>query len=115
MNEAIVYPAIMVIMVFISSCTQILLKKSAETQYKNKLSEYLNKKVVGAYAIFGVVVAVNMYLLRFIPLSLAVVLDSFGYVFVPILSVAFLREKLNSRQILGIVLIIVGIVIFSRG
>ena len=115
MNETLLFSVVMVGAVFVASLTQILLKKSADAKHKDKLSEYLNKKVVGAYAAFGAVAMVNMYVLRFIPLSLAVVLESFAYVFVPILSFVLLKERLKSRQMVGIAVIIFGIIIFNLG
>jgi len=40
--------------VFISSVSQILLKKSANKKYESTLKEYLNSLVIGAYLIFFV-------------------------------------------------------------
>lgn len=115
MNETFLFSVVMVCAVFVASLTQILLKKSADAEHKNRLFEYLNKKVVGAYVIFGSVAMVNMYVLRFIPLSLAVVLESFAYVFVPVLSIVFLKERMKVRQLVGVLVIVIGIYIFSLG
>ena len=46
MNEKILFALIFVAGVFISSVSQILLKKSAEREYPSKIREYLNPLVI---------------------------------------------------------------------
>ena len=48
-----------------------------------------------------------------VPLSMAPVLESSGYIFVAILSYYFFKERLTKKQLLGMFLIIVGIVIYA--
>jgi len=112
MNEVFVYSLIMLLGVFVASCSQILLKKSADKQYKNILAEYLNARVITAYAMFFVSALVGMYVLRYIPLSLAPILESGAYVFVAVLSFCILKERMSKRNLLGIGLIIVGTIVF---
>jgi len=113
MNGVLIYACAMVTAVFIAACSQILLKKAATKEYKNLLSEYLNLRVISAYMLFGISAATSMYALRHISLTLAVILESTGYVFVAGLSWVFLREKLSLRRIFGILLILIGIIIFN--
>jgi len=113
MNEIMPFSLVMLAAVFVAACSQILLKKSAERQYGSKLAEYLNVRVIGAYAMFSATAIASIFVLRHIPLSLVPVLESSVYVFVPILSRLFLQERLNKRKLAGIAFIIVGIVIFS--
>ena len=113
MNEIIIFSAVMVFGVFLAGCSQILLKIAAKKTYNSRLSEYLNVKVVFAYALFFVSGAVGMYVLRHIPLSLASILTASTYVFVPMLSRLILGEKMNTRQLAGIALIITGVVMFT--
>ena len=113
MNEVVKYSLIMLISVFCSSCSQIILKKAAAKEYKNRLAEYLNIRVITAYAIFFLSFGLTMLSLRHIPLSLAPILESSGYVFVAILSFFFLNECLGKKQLCAIALIILGITIFA--
>ena len=113
MSDHIIYIIIVLAMVFISACSQILLKKAALISWKSKLAEYLNWRVILAYSLFGIAAAVNFYALRYIPLSLVPILESAAFVFIPLLSLFFLKEKLKPAQYVGIILIIGGIVVFS--
>ena len=57
----------------------------------------------------GTLITIISY--KTIPLSFGLILESAGYIFVAILSYVFLKEMLNKKQILGLVLILIGIVI----
>ena len=113
MNETVVFSLIMLASVFMASYSQILLKIAANAQYKSKLSEYLNVRVIGAYMLFAVSATVGMLVLRHIQLSLASVLEASGYINVAVLSTLLLKERLCIRQIGGILMIILGIVLFA--
>ncbi len=75
--------------------------------------EYLNPLVIIAYILFFGTTFISMYALKVVPLSMAPILEASGYIFVAVLSYFFLKEKLTKRQILGMVLIIMGIVVYS--
>jgi len=112
-NEVLLFSFVMIAAVFVSSCSQILLKRAADKTYSSRIAEYLNWRVIFAYGLFGFSALVNMYVLRHIPISLAPVLESTGYIFVAVLGFRFLKEKLSIKQLFGMALIIVGIIIFS--
>ena len=112
-KELILYSLILIGSVFISSISQILLKKSAEKTYPSKIREYLNPYVIIGYMLFFGCTIISMYALKVVPLSMAPVLESFGYIFVAGLSFLFLKEKFTRRQLIGSVLIILGIVVYS--
>ena len=40
-------------------------------------------------------------------------IEALGYVFIPLLSITILKEKISKKQILGISIILLGIVIFQ--
>lgn len=50
---------------------------------------------------------------KYVPLSMGPVLESSGYIFVTILGVLVLKEKISKRKLLGMTVIIIGIVVFS--
>ncbi|MCL2014844.1 MAG: DMT family transporter [Defluviitaleaceae bacterium] len=107
------YALMMVTASFIATCSQMLLKHAAKKTHKNFIAEYLNRWVIGAYSLFGLATLLSMYVLRHIPLSLAPILESTAYIFVAVLGWVILKERLNKRQILGMVLIVAGIFVFS--
>lgn len=104
---------ILLISVFISSASQILLKKAANRVYANPLKEYLNPLVMGAYAMFFGSMILTMLALKYVPLSMSPILESTGYIFVSVLGYFFLKERFSRRKLAGIALILAGIAIFS--
>lgn len=99
--------------VFAASCSQVLLKKSAVKPHRSKLAELLNWQVLVAYSIFFASVVINVIALRYgVNVKDLPILEALGYIFVPILSVLFLQEKLNKKTVLAVMMIICGIILF---
>ena len=113
MNEKILFSLIFLFGVFISSVSQIILKKSAQKEYSNKIREYLNARVIFAYIIFFGATLCSIWAYTVIPLSLGPILESAGYVFVAVLSWLFIKEKITKKKMLGLSIIIIGIIIYS--
>ena len=112
MNELFIYSCIMLASVLISAFSQIMLKKSSMKQYDSRLAEYLNPLVITAYGLFVGCTLISMYALKVVPLSMSPVLESTSYIITPILSRIFLKEKMNKKQFMGMMLIVIGIAIF---
>lgn len=108
-----IYVAIFLLSVFISSISQILLKKSAEKNYNNLISEYLNPRVVFSYGMFFLSTLLTMYAYKGVPLSFGALLEASGYIYIPILSYFFLGEKITALKIAGAVFIILGICCYA--
>lgn len=104
---------LLLVSVFISSVSQILLKKAADKTYKSAIREYLNPLVILAYMIFFISMILTMLSLRIVPLSMQPILESAGYIFVTVMGRFFLKEKVDKKKITGIILIFLGILIFS--
>ena len=104
---------LMIVGVFINSVSQMMLKKSALKTYPNKIREYLNVLVVGAYFISTAVTLLFSYTYKVIPLSLGPVLEASGYLFVTFWGLTVFGEKLNRKKVIALGLIIVGIVVSS--
>ena len=99
--------------VFVSSVSQILLKRSAQEEHKNTLAEYLDLRVIVAYGMFFGATLITVTALKYVPVSLGTVLESTGYLFVTILGVVFLKEKVSRRKLLGLLIIVIGILIYA--
>ena len=99
--------------VFISSCSQIILKKSAQVKYDHWIREYLNIRVISAYSIFFLSSFLTMYAYKYVPLSFGPMLEACGYIFVTILGVCILKERVGKRKLAGMALIMTGIVVVS--
>ncbi|MDO4830708.1 MAG: EamA family transporter [Clostridia bacterium] len=113
MNEKILFSLIFIFGVFISSISQIILKKSADKTYDSRIKEYLNPKVILAYTIFFAATLCSVWAYTVIPLSLGPILESAGYIFVAFLSWLFLKEKISKQKLIGLSIIIIGIIIYS--
>ena len=99
--------------VFISSVSQILLKKAANRTYESTIKEYMHPLVIGAYGMFFCSVILTMLALRYVPLSMSPILVSTGYIFVSVMGYFFLKERFTRKKLLGFALILVGVIIFN--
>lgn len=113
MNKEALYIIIFLLSVFVASVSQILLKTSANVQYEKKLQEYLNPKVIIAYMLFFASTLITVIAYKYVPLSLGPVLEATGYIFVSVLGYLILKEKISKQKLTGMIVIIVGILIFN--
>ena len=103
---------LVVIGIFACSCSQILLKKSAQQDHKNILMSMLNKNVIVSYSIMLATMFVNIYAMsRGVGLKELPILESLGYIFVPLLSFIFLKEKIGNKEFIAMMMIVIGILI----
>lgn len=107
------YTWMFLISVFISSVSQVLLKRSAKKEYQSIVQEYINRDVIFAYFLFFLATITTVFAYTFIPFSMGIALESLGYVFVSIFSYCFLKEKMSRNQIIGLLIIVLGVLIFS--
>lgn len=103
---------LLLLSVFISALSQILLKKSALEPHKNIIREYLNVKVISAYLLFFTAVFIDLAALRFVPSSFVPVIETSSYAFLMILGRIIFKEKISRRQAAGMVIVLVGIVLY---
>ncbi|MDO5540173.1 MAG: EamA family transporter [Eubacteriales bacterium] len=98
---------------FFTAVSQVLLKRSAQKTYRHPIYEYLNWRVMLAYAIFFGVLLVNTYAFTGVDMKYGTVIDAFSYVFVMILSYVILKEKFSKGRVIGNLIIITGIMIYT--
>lgn len=113
MNKVLIFSGIYVLGVIISAFAQILLKKSADVERKSKLKEYLNFKTIFAYGIFFGATLCSVIAYKYVPLSMGPILGTTEYVFVALLSYLLLKEKIEKKKLIGLIVIIFGVLIFS--
>lgn len=107
------YIAIFLFSVFVSSCSQVILKKSAKKEYKHVIFEYLNPRVIFSYGLFFVSTLLTMYAYKGVPLTFGSLLESVGYIYILILSALFLKEKITLTKVMGNLFIIAGIFCYA--
>lgn len=104
---------LVILSVFLASGAQMLLKKGALQPHGSFLKEYLNPWVMGGYAILGLTLVLNIFAMsRGIQVKEVGIIESLSYLFVPLMSLLFFKERLTPRKILSIVIIIAGIAVF---
>ncbi len=107
------YMIVYICSVFIASVSQIILKTSSGRQYESFIREYLNPRVIIAYALFFGTTFVSLYAYKGLPLSMGPILEATGYIWVALLSFLVLKEKITPKKLLGLIVIIAGIVVYS--
>ena len=105
------YAGLLLLGVFLSAISQVMLKKAALRQYPNKIREYLNPLVIIAYTIFVGTTFLSIYAYKGIPLSMGPVLEATSYIYVTFFGVTIFHEKMNRKKLLALALILAGIVI----
>lgn len=113
MSNVKIAVCILMTSVLISAISQIMLKKSTLKEHKSLLSEYVNPYVIIAYGFFFLSTLLTMFSLRYLPLSMVPILESSSYIFVSAMGYFFLKEKFPKKKLIGILVILVGIAVFS--
>ena len=99
---------------FIASCSQIILKRASGVDYTSFWSQYFNKRVLGAYILIGISSVFPIFAYKGIPLSWGPILDMSGFLFVSLLSLFVLKEHISKKTFLGLVIIVVGIIVYAQ-
>ena len=113
MNNMSLYVGIFLTAVVVSCCSQILLKKSANKHYNSPREEYLNPYVIIAYTLYFATTLITMLAYKRIPMSMGPILESTGYVLIPVMSRIFLKERMSKRQLTGMGVILLGVLVFN--
>jgi drug/metabolite transporter (DMT)-like permease len=99
--------------IFSCSLSQLFLKKSANREHRSKLFEIINPLVIFSYGIFFCSLLINIWAMSHgLELKELAILESLGYVFVPLLSYLVLKETISMRTITAIAVILFGIFVF---
>ena len=107
------YFLLMFLGTLLTAISQVLLKTSSGKTYKSWIYEYLNWRVILSYSLFVVVLAMNTWAFTKVQMKYGTIIDAFSYVFVMILSVVLLREKISRGRLIGNLIIIAGILIYT--
>lgn len=107
------YCGILLIGVFISSISQVLLKKSAMRRYASVAREYLNPYVLAAYALFVAATLLSVLAYRVVPLSMGPVLETTSYLYITFWGMKIFHEKMNRKKIFSLTLIVAGIFVYA--
>lgn len=105
------YIAVLLTGVFISSVSQVLLKKASMKTYSSPVMEYLNPQVIFAYLLFFGTTLISVTAYKVLPLSLGAVLETTSYLYITFFGVVIFKEKINGKKLIALFLIISGSII----
>lgn len=107
------YALIAIVVVFVSSCAQMLLKQGARRDYTPWWKQYVNPWVISGYSILFAAMIANIWCMhQGLELKELSIIESMAYLFVPALSRLFFKETITRRKAFAIGLIIIGVVVF---
>lgn len=112
-ETTLAYSAILLVSVFVSAISQVMLKKAALKTYDSRLREYLNPLVIFAYCLFLGCTFLTVLAYRGIPLSWGPVLESTSYIYVTVFGALFFKEKITAKKLLALALIVAGIAVYA--
>ena len=114
MNKTVLlYSCVLLLGVFISAISQVMLKKAAMKKHDSVIKEYLNPLVIFAYVLFVGTTFLSILAYKGIPLSMGPILEATSYIYVTIFGVTIFKEKMNSKKVGALGMIIVGIVVYA--
>ena len=96
----------------IASISQMLLKKSSQKEYPSFIGQYLNILVIGGYALLVVSMYVAIVCYGHMPYMYVVIIEPVGYILVMFLSRMIFKEKITKNKLFGMMMIILGILVF---
>ena len=112
-QETIKYACVLLLGVFISAISQVMLKKASQKKYASVMQEYLNPLVIFAYVIFVGTTFMSIIAYKGIPLSMGPILEATSYIYVTFFGVKIFKEKMSKKKYMALALIILGIIIYS--
>ena len=109
------YPYMLILFAttFFTAISQVLMKQSADAEHKSWIYEYLNWRVILAYGIAASVLLINTYAYTEVEIKYASIIDAFSYVNVMVFSYLLLKEQFTKKQLIGNLVIIAGILIYT--
>lgn len=114
MNKTtLIYAIILLLCVFVSAVSQVMLKKAAQKKYDSVFKEYINPLVIFAYMMFFATTLISILAYKGIPLSMGPVLEATSYIYVTVFGAIIFKEKINKKRLLALAFILMGIVVYS--
>lgn len=107
-----IYILLLFFMCILSSFSQVLLKKAAGKEYNSFFRQYFNFFVITGYFIYVVVLFVNIYILKFVPLSLlSSISESLPLLLSFVCGRIFFNEHITKQKVIGGCFILCGIIL----
>lgn len=107
------YYLLVIVSVLSASGAQMLLKQGAKKQYPTLIRQYLNPWVMGGGGIMGASLLLNIYSLGHgVQVKEISIIESLSYLFVPLFSWMFFKERITREKTGAIAIIMLGVAVF---
>ena len=114
-NQLIVGTSLVIISTIIGSVGALMFKLSSKELEKGFLMILKNMKLYFGIILYGISALFFVYALKFGELSVLYPIGALNYVWISLLSIKFLNEKINRYKWLGILLIMIGVIFIGFG
>ena len=94
---------------------KLVANKSVASPGMPVIEQWLNWPFVAALGIYALATVLWVWVLRFIPLSVAYPVFATAFIIVPIASYFLLNEPVGMRHLVGGLLILAGVAVIARG
>lgn len=107
------YYLLVIVSVLVAAGAQMLLKKGAKKRYQTFIRQYLNPWVIGGYGIMGMSLLLNIFCLSHgVQVKEISIIESLSYLYVPMLSWLFFKERITWKKAGAIAIIMSGVAVF---
>ena len=107
------YRILVLLSVLMAACAQMLLKQGAKRQYPSLVRQYLNGWVIGGYGILALSLLLNVFCMgRGVQVKEVSIIESFSFLFVPVLAWLVFKEPIGWKKIGAILVIVAGVFCF---
>jgi len=104
-----------VLATLIGSVGALLFKYVSEHVHRNFLALFKKPSLYVGVFFYGIASLIFVFALRFGDLSTLYPIAGLSYVWISLLSIKFLKEKMNDVKWFGIILILIGVALISLG
>lgn len=99
--------------VLVAAFAQMGLKKGASIPHRTVIGDYLNFWVIGGYVLMFASIVIDITCIgKGVQVKEVSTIESMSYLFVPLLSLLFFKEKITLKKAGAIALILAGVIIF---
>lgn len=111
-GKGILYVFILIGNCIASAVAQLLLKKAASRSYASFFHQYLNIYVITGYGLYFFVLAIGIYILKYMPMSVySAISEPLLLIMSTLIGRVFFKEAITKRKVAGVIFIITGIFI----
>ena len=113
--NALIPILVVIFATFIGAFGSLFLKKGASSMHiQHLLRQFLNKNLMIGVGLFCLSSVFYVGAMKYGELSLLYPITSLSYIWISLLSVKFLGERMNRYKWLGILLIIIGVALINH-